>query len=83
MYNIIKIIFTACFIYYTSIIKNLLSFLIVIFKKYEFVPREYQLELLNEIKKCNTILYLPTGSGKTYIATMLIKDFGESLNRYS
>lgn len=46
------------------------------------IPREYQLELLEDIKKMNTILYLPTGSGKTYIATMLIKDMGEALNKY-
>lgn len=48
-----------------------------------FIARPYQIELLNEIKKMNTILYLPTGSGKTYIATMLIKEMGKSLNKYS
>ncbi|VVC42507.1 Hypothetical protein CINCED_3A023563 [Cinara cedri] len=47
----------------------------------KFVPREYQLELLEEVKKENTILFLPTGSGKTYIATMLIKEMGECLNK--
>lgn len=30
----------------------------------------------------NSILFLPTGSGKTYIATMLIKEMGESLIKY-
>lgn len=30
----------------------------------------------------NTILYIPTGSGKTYITTMLIKAKGESLTKY-
>uniref|UniRef100_A0A2H8TDA5 Endoribonuclease Dicer n=1 Tax=Melanaphis sacchari TaxID=742174 RepID=A0A2H8TDA5_9HEMI len=45
------------------------------------VPRKYQLELLEDVKKSNTILYLPTGSGKTYIATMLIKNMGDSLTK--
>ncbi|XP_050430735.1 endoribonuclease dcr-1 isoform X3 [Adelges cooleyi] len=45
----------------------------------EIIPRDYQLELLEEVKKNNTILYLPTGSGKTYIATMLIKAMGSYL----
>ncbi|XP_050534312.1 endoribonuclease Dicer-like isoform X2 [Daktulosphaira vitifoliae] len=47
----------------------------------EFIPRDYQLELLKEVEKNNTVLYLPTGSGKTYIATMLIKSMGHSLNK--
>ncbi|VVC34156.1 PAZ domain,Helicase, C-terminal,Ribonuclease III domain,DEAD/DEAH box helicase domain,P-loop containing [Cinara cedri] len=46
-----------------------------------FVPCEYQSELLEEVKKENTILFLPTGSGKTYIATMFIKEMGECLNK--
>lgn len=40
----------------------------------EFTPRAYQDELLNIAIRNNTILYLPTGSGKTYIAVMLIKE---------
>jgi len=35
--------------------------------------RPYQTELLREAEKRNIIVYLGTGSGKTYIATMLIK----------
>jgi len=46
------------------------------------VPRKYQLELLEDCKKDNTILYLPTGSGKTYIATMLVKSMGDCLTKY-
>lgn len=46
-----------------------------------FIPREYQIELLEEVKQVNTILYLPTGCGKTYIAIMLIKEMGECLNK--
>ncbi|XP_026819706.1 endoribonuclease Dicer-like [Rhopalosiphum maidis] len=48
------------------------------------VPRDDQLELLElfeSIKKSNTILYLPTGSGKTYLVTLLIKHLGESLTK--
>lgn len=36
--------------------------------------RPYQTELLMEAKKRNIIVYLGTGSGKTFIATMLIKE---------
>lgn len=49
------------------------------------VPQDDQLELLElleSIKKSNTILYLPTGSGKTYLVTLLIKHLGESLTKF-
>lgn len=47
------------------------------------IPREYQLKLLESAKEKNTILFLPAGSGKTYIATMLIRHLGESLTKYA
>ena len=45
----------------------------------ELAARPYQNELLEKAKKGNTIVYLGTGSGKTYIATMLIKDLRPAL----
>lgn len=36
-------------------------------------PRNYQTELFRRAKSCNTIAVLDTGSGKTHIATLLIK----------
>uniref|UniRef100_A0A8D8W370 Endoribonuclease Dicer n=1 Tax=Cacopsylla melanoneura TaxID=428564 RepID=A0A8D8W370_9HEMI len=44
-----------------------------------FETREYQTLLLEEAKNSNVVLYLPTGSGKTYIAQMLIQHFGHEL----
>ncbi|XP_046981769.1 endoribonuclease Dicer-like isoform X1 [Schistocerca americana] len=38
-----------------------------------FNPRKYQESLLELCIKQNTILYLPTGAGKTFIAVMLIR----------
>ncbi|KAH8681172.1 RNase3 domain-containing protein [Xylariales sp. PMI_506] len=40
-------------------------------------PREYQVELFERAKEKNTIAVLPTGSGKTLIAAMLIRHFIE------
>ncbi|CAK9295605.1 unnamed protein product [Gordionus sp. m RMFG-2023] len=40
----------------------------------DFTPRSYQLELLSKSKKKNTIAFLNTGTGKTYIAILLIKE---------
>lgn len=45
--------------------------------KADFTCREYQAELLDMAIKENLILYLPTGAGKTFIATMLIKEFSK------
>ena len=45
----------------------------------ELAARPYQNELLEKAKRGNTIVYLGTGSGKTYIATMLIKDLRPAL----
>ena len=48
----------------------------------DFKPRPYQEQLMNLVKEQNTIIYLPTGSGKTYIAVMLIKEMSASLDRW-
>ncbi|UJR36873.1 hypothetical protein I4U23_029586 [Adineta vaga] len=37
-------------------------------------PRSYQTEIVEQAKSKNLIVCLPTGSGKTYIAVMLIKE---------
>jgi len=50
--------------------------------KDDFCPRPYQEELMNMVKEKNTIIYLPTGSGKTYIAVMLIKEMSAALDRW-
>ena len=43
-------------------------------------PKPYQKELLEKAKDKNTIIFLETGLGKTYIGIMLIKEiFGEPL----
>ncbi|XP_021927095.1 endoribonuclease Dicer-like isoform X2 [Zootermopsis nevadensis] len=47
----------------------------------DFKPRPYQELLMNLVKQQNTIIYLPTGSGKTFIAVMLIKELSPSLDR--
>ena len=39
----------------------------------DFIPRDYQIEMLNRAKEENTIVMMPTGSGKTFVAVLLIK----------
>uniref|UniRef100_A0AAF5CWV1 Endoribonuclease Dicer n=1 Tax=Strongyloides stercoralis TaxID=6248 RepID=A0AAF5CWV1_STRER len=39
-----------------------------------FIPRPYQVEILEKAKKRNVIVQLPTGSGKTYIGILMIKE---------
>ncbi|CAI2349147.1 unnamed protein product [Caenorhabditis sp. 36 PRJEB53466] len=41
-----------------------------------FNPRDYQVELLDKAVKKNTIVQLGTGSGKTFIAVLLLKEYG-------
>ena len=44
-------------------------------------PKDFQFETLKFAKDNNTIVFLETGLGKTYIAIMLLKEiFGEPLN---
>ncbi|PNF18314.1 hypothetical protein B7P43_G14501 [Cryptotermes secundus] len=50
-------------------------------KQDDFRPRPYQEQLMNIAKVQNTIIYLPTGSGKTFIAVMLIKEMSSSLDK--
>ncbi|KAK7065939.1 hypothetical protein SK128_004834 [Halocaridina rubra] len=42
-----------------------------------FTPRAYQTELFEIARKKNSILVLATGSGKTYISILLIKEFAD------
>ncbi|CAG9838636.1 unnamed protein product [Diabrotica balteata] len=47
----------------------------------ELIPRNYQVLLMRICLEQNTIIYLPTGSGKTFITTMVLKQKGEDLLR--
>ncbi|XP_070162593.1 endoribonuclease Dicer isoform X3 [Polyergus mexicanus] len=47
----------------------------------EFNPRAYQIDLYEKAVQNNTILYLPTGAGKTYIAVMLLKHFSADIRK--
>ncbi|XP_057660796.1 endoribonuclease Dicer [Diorhabda carinulata] len=45
----------------------------------EFIPRNYQEELMKICLEQNTIIFLPTGSGKTFIALLVLKQMGADL----
>ena len=40
----------------------------------DIVPRQYQNEILEEAKLRNVIAFIDTGSGKTLISFMLVKE---------
>lgn len=47
----------------------------------DFVPRDYQRQMKNICLEKNTIIYLPTGAGKTHVALMAIKEMAKDLDR--
>uniref|UniRef100_A0A0K8S5D2 Uncharacterized protein n=1 Tax=Lygus hesperus TaxID=30085 RepID=A0A0K8S5D2_LYGHE len=40
-------------------------------------PRDYQVELVDTALKNNGIIFMPTGSGKTYVASLLIRELAK------
>lgn len=45
------------------------------------IPRNYQLKLMEIALKKNTIIFLPTGAGKTYIAVLVLKRMSAPLEK--
>ncbi|GFR13484.1 endoribonuclease Dicer [Trichonephila clavata] len=46
-----------------------------------FTPRDYQIEILEYAKEQNTIACLGTGTGKTFIAVMLIREMSNEVRK--
>lgn len=48
---------------------------------YSLQPRSYQLRLVDHITRQNGIIYLPTGSGKTFVAILALKRFSQDMDK--
>ncbi|KAH8316364.1 hypothetical protein KR067_005872 [Drosophila pandora] len=48
---------------------------------YYLQPRSYQLRLVDHITRQNGIIYLPTGSGKTFVAILALKRFTQDMDK--
>ncbi|KAH8277764.1 hypothetical protein KR018_005614, partial [Drosophila ironensis] len=44
-------------------------------------PRSYQLQLVDYVTKQNSIIYLPTGAGKTFVAILALKRFSHEMDK--
>ncbi|XP_066254152.1 endoribonuclease Dcr-2 [Euwallacea similis] len=49
----------------------------------DFLPRDYQVALTEIALKNNSVIYLPTGAGKTFIAILVLKQLQHSLKKYT
>lgn len=47
----------------------------------KFATRSYQSYILDIAIRQNSIVYLPTGAGKTFIAVLLIKELSKDITR--
>ena len=78
-----KILFDSIFSSLNKIIEKKQKQIIKVEKSQKNIikePKDFQIEILNFTKENNTIVFLETGLGKTYIAIMLLKEiFGEPL----
>ncbi|XP_047345738.1 endoribonuclease Dicer isoform X1 [Vespa velutina] len=50
-------------------------------KSAEFIARPYQIDLYEKAMESNTIIYLPTGTGKTFIAMMVLKKLSVDIQK--
>jgi endoribonuclease Dicer len=64
---------------YTDVFFLILPIVIFVLQNLLFNAREYQRNIIDVCKRKNSIIYLPTGAGKTYIAIQIIKHYSDQL----
>lgn len=81
--NGVNLAFAVKFLYQSD--RNELLLLLKIMLQLEeeiYEHRPYQQAIIKMCIKRNSLVYLPTGSGKTYIAMQVIKHFPKDGSRY-